>query len=84
MYEFVKKMFFDERAPGIKSTRDKTPIRLFKSPAIKVSVVSTNFLPENPNEVFDRLNFSLQEKEDGYNSNIFKKEIIAVADELLE
>ena len=31
--EFAKEMYFDEKAVGNKSGRDKTPIRLLKSPA---------------------------------------------------
>ena len=41
-------MFFDEKTSGNKSTRDKSFIRLLKSPAIMASGISTIFLPENP------------------------------------
>ena len=34
MYEFAKQMYSDEKALGIKSTRDLSLIRLRKSPAI--------------------------------------------------
>ena len=37
MYEIAKEMYFDERAPGNQSIRDKPPIRLLKSPSIMVS-----------------------------------------------
>ena len=34
LYEFAKRMLFDEKALGNKSTRDKTLIKLLKSPPI--------------------------------------------------
>ena len=34
MYEFGKEMYFDEKALGNKSVRDKSLIRLLQSPAI--------------------------------------------------
>ena len=34
MFEFAKGMYFDEKALSNKSTRDKSLIRLLKSPAI--------------------------------------------------
>ena len=37
LYEFAKELFFDERALGKKSTRNKSLIRLFKSPGLMVS-----------------------------------------------
>ena len=40
MYAFAKEMNFDTKAPGKKSTRDRTLIKLLKSPAIKFSGVS--------------------------------------------
>ena len=48
------------------------------------SGVSTVFLPEHSNELFDRLKFLLQEKQSGNNSNIIHDEIVAIANELLE
>ena len=36
-YEFANKMHFDIRAPGNKSTRDRTLIELHKSPGLMVS-----------------------------------------------
>ena len=37
MYDFAKEMNFDVRAPGNKSTRDRTLINFFKSPGLMVS-----------------------------------------------
>ena len=37
MYDFAKEMNFDVRAPGNKSTRDRTLIKFFKSPGLMVS-----------------------------------------------
>ena len=48
------------------------------------SGISTKFLPENPNEVCDRLKLLLQEKQTGNNANINDEEINAIADKNLE
>ena len=56
--EIAKKLYFHEKAWGIKSTRDKTLIRLLKSPTIMAGCLlewKTKFLPPNPNKLFDRL-----------------------------
>ena len=37
MYDFAKEMHFDTKAVGKKSTRDKTLIKLFKSPGLTVT-----------------------------------------------
>ena len=85
MYDFAKEMHFDERRVGNKSTRDKTLIKLLKSPAIMASGISrTIFLSSNPNELCDRLKLLLQEKRAGNNSNIINEEIVAIIDKLLE
>ena len=60
MYEIAKEKYFDEKDLVNKSTRDKSLIRLIKSPAIKASVVSTVLLPGNPNELCDRLRLLFQ------------------------
>ena len=57
MYDFAKKMDFDIRAPGRKSTRDGTVIKLLKSSGLMVSVSGvskTTFLPSNGDEICDR------------------------------
>ena len=51
MYDFAKKMNFDVRAQGIKSTRDRTFIKLLKSPAIMAFGISTIFLSSDPDEL---------------------------------
>ena len=74
-----KKMYFDGGALGNKSTRDKSLLRLLKSPAIMVSTSSvsscTRLLPSNPNELCDRSKFSLYENEAGINSHINMKKL---------
>ena len=84
MYDFAKEMNFDLKAVGKKSTRDRTLIKLLKSPAIMASGVTTIFLSENPDEVSDRLKLLLQEKQAGNNSDIINDEIVAIVDKLLE
>ena len=54
-FHFAKEKHFVETTPGNKSPRDRSLIRFFKSPAITASGVSTKFLPENLNELCDRL-----------------------------
>ena len=85
MYDFVKEMNFDLKAVGKKSTRDRTLIKLLKSPAILASGVSnTIFLSSDPDELRDRLKLLLQEKQAGNNSDIINDEIVAIVDKLLE
>ena len=47
LYDFAREMNFDPKAVGKKSTRDRTLIKLLKSPAFMASAVTTIFLPEN-------------------------------------
>ena len=85
IYEFAKEMNFNIRQKGNKSDRDKSIIRLLRSPAIMASGVSkTKFLSSDPNELCDRLKLLLQEKHAGNNSNIINDEIVAIIDKLLE
>ena len=71
MYDFAKEMNFDTKALGSKSTRDRTLIKLLKSPAIMASgVLNTMFLSFDPNELCDRLKLILREKHAGNNSNM--------------
>ena len=87
MYDFAKEMNFDTKALGNKSTRDRTLIKLLKSPGLKVSVSSvskTIFLSSDPDELCNRLNLLLQEKHAGNNSDIIIREIVAIVDKLLE
>ena len=87
MYDFAKEMHFDMKAVSKKSTRDKTLIKLLKSPGLMVTasgVSQTIFLSSDPDELCDRLKLVLQEKHAGNNSDIIKNEIVAIVDKLLE
>ena len=87
MYDFAKEMSFDAKAQGNKSTRDRTLIKLLKSPGLTVSVSGiskTRFLSSDPDELCDRLKLLLQGKHGGNNSDIINDEIVAIIDELLE
>ena len=87
MYDFAKEMHFDLKAPGKKSTRNITLIKILKSPGLMVSasgVIKTIFLSSNPDELFDILKLILQEKQAGNNSDIINEEIVAIVDKLLE
>ena len=87
MYDFAKEMHFDVKKIGNKSTRDRTLIKLLKSPGLMVSasgVSKTIFLSSDPDELCDRLKLLLQEKYAGNNSDIINDEIIAIIDKLLE
>ena len=85
MYDFATEMNFDLKAIGKKSNRDRTLIKLFKSPGLMVSasgVSKTIILSSDPNELCDRLKLLLKEKEAGNNSEINKDEIVAIVDKL--
>ena len=85
IYEFGKEMNFNIKQKGRKSDRDKSMIKLLKSPAIMASGVSnTIFLSSDPDEPCDRLRLLLQEKHAGNNSDIINHEIFAIVDKLLE
>ena len=87
MFDFAKEMHFGLKAVGKKSTRDKTLIKLLKSPRLVVSasgVSETIFLSSNPDELCERLNLFLQEKQAGNNSDTINQEIVAIVDKLLE
>ena len=85
IYEFAQEMNFNIKEKGNKSDRDKSIIRLLKSPAIMASGVSkTIFLSSDANELCDRLKLLLQEKHAGNNSDIINNEIVAIVDKLLE
>ena len=83
-FDFEKQMKFDGKALGIKSTRDKSDIGLLKSPAIRVSGSSIMFLPENPNELCDRIKILLQKKQAGNVCNKTDEEILVKRDKLIE
>ena len=81
MFEFAKEVYFDEKGLGNKVTRDKTLIRLLKSPAVMVSASgvssSTRLLSSNPKEIKDKSKSLLPEKRAGNNFTIFNEEILA-------
>ena len=87
MYDFAKEMNFDLKAVGNKCTRERTLIKLLKSPGLIVSasgVSKTIFLSSDPDELCDRLKLLLQGKHAGNNSDIINDEIVAIIDKLLE
>ena len=87
MYDFAKETNFDLKAQGNKSTRDKTLIKLLKSPGLMVSASGaskTIFLSSDTDELCDRLKLLLQEKHAGNNSDIINQEIVVIGDKLLE
>ena len=77
-------MNFDTKAQARKSTRDRTLIKLLKSPAIMASGVSTVFLSPDPDELLDKIKLLLQENQAGNIFNITNQEIIAIVYKLLE
>ena len=83
-YKFGKERNFTNKQQGRKSDRDKSKIKLLKSPAIMASGVTTIFLPENPDELCNRIKLLLQENQLGNNFNIINDEIIGIVDKLLE
>ena len=85
IYEFGKEMNFNIRQKGRKSIKDKSMIKLLKSPAIMVSGFSkTISLSSDPDELCKRFKMLLQEKLVGNNSDKFNDEIVAIVDNLLE
>ena len=85
IYEFAKEMNFNIKQKGKKSNRDKSIIRLLKSPAIMASGISKKlFLSSVPDELCNRLKLLLQEKHAGNNSDLINEEIVAIVDKLLE
>ena len=87
MYDFAKEMHFDVKKIGNKSTRDRTLIKLLKSPGLMISasgVSKTIFLSSDPDELCERLKLLLQEKHAGNNSDIINDEIVAIVDKLLQ
>ena len=87
MYNFAKEMHFDTKAQSNKSTRDRTLIKLPKSPGLMISALvlsKTIFLSSDPDELCNRLKLLLQKKHAGNNSDMINDEIVAIVDKLLE
>ena len=78
-------MTFNIRQKGRKSDRDKSMIKLLKSPAIMASGISKTInISSDPDERCNRIKLLLQEKQAGNNSIIINNEIFAIVDKLLE
>ena len=80
-------MYFHDNPLGLKSTRDKSLTRLFKLPAIMAGSLkesNTRWLSADTNELYDRLNLVLQQKEAGNISDTINEEIFAGADKQLQ
>ena len=87
MYDFAKEINFDTKALGNKSTRDRTLIKLLKSPGLMnfaSGVSKTVFLSSDPDELCNRLKLLLQAKHAGNNSDMINLEIVAIVDKLSE
>ena len=84
MYVFGKELYYDEKARGKKSDRDRSLTRLFNSPVIMAPGISPLILSKNFNEFYKKLKLLLQKNQAGNNFNTFDKEIVAIADKLLE
>ena len=84
MYDFAKEMNFEMKAQGNKSTRDRTLIKILKTPAIMASGISTVYLSSDPDEFCNSLKLLLQEKHPGNNSEIINEEVVAIVDKLVE
>ena len=83
--DFAKQMSFDLKAQGSKSTRDRTFIKLLKSPATMASGFSTIFLSSDLDQLCNRLKLLLQEKQARNNTDIIIEEkIVVIVDKLLE
>ena len=83
LYDFEKEMNFGLKPVGKKSTRDRTLIKLLKSPGLIASasgVSKTIFLSSDPDELCNRLKLLLPEKHAGNNSDIINQETVAVVD----
>ena len=85
MYDLAKEVQFDVRGQGNKSTRDRTQLKLLKSPAIMTAGISyIIFLSSVTNELCKILKLLLQEKHAGNKSDLINEEIVAIVDKLVE
>ena len=84
IYELAKELNFNIKQKRNKSERDKSIIRLIRSPRLMASGVTTKFLSENADQLCNRLKLLLQEKHAGNNSDRINDEIVAIVDKLLE
>ena len=84
IYDFEKEMNFKIKQQGRKSNRDKSMIKLLKSPAGMASRISTIISSENSDGLCDKWKLLLQEKQAGITSNIVGEEIVNIVDNLVE
>ena len=85
IFEFAKEMNYDTKSIGRPSIRQDSIIKRPNSPAIMASGISkTKILCSDPNELWDRLRISSQERHGGNISNSIDKEIVALVDKLLD
>ena len=87
MYDFAKEKYFNVKATGNKSTRDRPLEKMPKSPGLMVSAPGISnrlFIPSSPNELCNLLKLLLQEKKAGNKSDLTDDEIVAIVDKLLE
>ena len=84
IYELAKGMNFNIKQKGRKIDKNKSMIKLLKSPAIMASGVTTIFLPEKHDDLCNTLNLLLQEIQAGNISDVINEEIVAIVDNLLE
>ena len=84
IYELAKEMKFNIEQKVQKSPRNESVMRLLESPAIISSGLQTKCLPENPEELFERLKLLLQAKKAGNNSDKIKEETVMILDKLMK
>ena len=85
MNDFAKEMHFDVRRIGNKSSRDRTPINLLKTPTTIASGISNIIiLSSDSDELCNGLKLLLHEKCAGNLSDLNNEEFFAILDKLLE
>ena len=77
-------MNFNIKQKGRRSDRDRSLIKLLKTPAIMASGFEQYFSSSDPDELCDSLKLLLQEIQAGKNSDLVTEEIGVILDELLE
>ena len=76
-------MKLDIKQKGRPSIRNRSLIKLLNLPAIMVSGISTLFLPSHLDDLSDRLNSILQEKQARINSELHNEKILAPVDKII-
>ena len=87
LYDFAKEVNFDLKAQGNKFTRDRTLIKLLKSPSLMISasgISNTIFLQSDSDRICNRLKLLMQEVQAGKKSDKINEEINVRPDKLLE